>query len=76
MNKDLILRAHKVVKWFAKSKRDAKSAAMVYMPDKYRSMMRVFRNACYTFTAEDLSSWEELIKILKTQDRCKQKSAP
>jgi hypothetical protein len=70
---DLLLRAHKVVDYFARKRKDAKSTARVYMPEKYRTMMRVFRSHCFTFTEQDVADWEELIKILKKQERCKQK---
>ncbi len=68
MNKDLLLRAHKVVDWFAKSKKDARSAAMVYMPESYRNMLKVFRSSCFTFNESDIEKWEEVIKILKKQE--------
>jgi hypothetical protein len=74
LNKELILRAHKIVDWFARNGKDARSAAMVYMPESYRNMLKVFRSGCFTFNESDLDRWDEVIKILKTQERCKQKS--
>ena len=71
---ELILRAHKVVEYFAKTKKDARSIAMVYKPERYRSMMKVFRASCYVFNERDIADWEEIIKTIKTQERCKQKS--
>ena len=74
LNKEeLLLRAHKVVDYFARKRKDAKATAKVYMPEKYRSMMKVFRSHCFTFSEQDVADWEELIKILKKQEKCKQK---
>jgi hypothetical protein len=70
---DLLNRAQKVVRWFGVKDRDPKRTARVYFPEYYRGMMRVFRQACFTFTEDDVTRWEELIRILTAQERATRK---
>jgi hypothetical protein len=61
------------VRWFGVKDRDPKRTAQVYFPEYYRSMMRVFRQSCFTFNNDDVTNWEELIKILTAQERATRK---
>ncbi len=73
MKAKVLQRAQLVVSWFAKRNRDPKNTAKVYFPFEYRKMMRVFRDSCFSFTEDDISKWEELIRILTAQERATKK---
>lgn len=73
MKAKVLQRAQLVVSWFANRNRDPKNTAKVYFPFEYRKMMRVFRDSCFSFTEDDISKWEELIRILTAQERATKK---